>query len=210
MIPPRTRSEVRSQYNFKPGLGASTLDAPSPPWEAQRPPGIELPSRLSASVADLCCRALDCRHVCTSAQLRTAQVGCAVRCFSPGFLFSLFDSVRTPWLIFIEIEVKSIFDGAFRFCRKGYFRMNSPCLSPSFSASVSGEIINTSFFPTPLTETTGRPTQLSKVLDRSLLVQIPTKLVTPALPSTALSRLRTPPTCPHNPPKKLSRIYHVR
>ena len=39
MIPSRTRSEVRSQYkNSKFDLGASTLDAPSPPWEAQRLP----------------------------------------------------------------------------------------------------------------------------------------------------------------------------
>ena len=50
------------------------------------------------------------------AQLRTAQVGGALRCLSPGFLFSLFDSVRTRRLIFIEIELNSIYDGAFRFC----------------------------------------------------------------------------------------------
>ena len=43
------------------------MDAPPPPWEAQRPPGIEMPSRLPASVVDLCYRALDCRHVCTVA-----------------------------------------------------------------------------------------------------------------------------------------------
>ena len=65
MLPSRARSEVRSQHNFKFDLGASTLDAPPPPWEAQRPTGIELPPRLPASVVDLCCRALDCRHVCT-------------------------------------------------------------------------------------------------------------------------------------------------
>ena len=63
MIHWRTRSEVRSQYNFKFDPGASTLDPPPPPWETQRRPGIELPWRLPASVVDLCCRALDCRHV---------------------------------------------------------------------------------------------------------------------------------------------------
>ena len=67
MIHTRTRSEVRSQYNFKFDLGASTLDAPPPPWEAQRPPGIEMPSHLPASVVDLCYRALDFRLVCTVA-----------------------------------------------------------------------------------------------------------------------------------------------
>ena len=69
MIHPRTRPEVRSQYNCKFDIGASTLDAPPPPpWEAQRPPGIEVPSRLfvPASVVDLCFRALeDCQPVCT-------------------------------------------------------------------------------------------------------------------------------------------------
>ena len=39
----------------------------------------------------------------------------ALCCSSPGFLFSLFDSVRTPRLIFIEIEMNSIFDCAFWF-----------------------------------------------------------------------------------------------
>ena len=39
----------------------------------------------------------------------------ALRCSSPGFLFSLSDSVRTPRLIFIEIEMNSIFDCAFWF-----------------------------------------------------------------------------------------------
>ena len=67
MIHSRTRSEVRSRYNFKFDLGASTLDAPPPPWEAQRPPGIEMPSCLPASVVYLCYRALDCRHMCTVA-----------------------------------------------------------------------------------------------------------------------------------------------
>ena len=58
-------------------------------------------------------RALGLPGMC--AQLRTAQVGCALCCFSPGFLFSLFDSVRTPRLIFIEIEMNSIYDCTFRF-----------------------------------------------------------------------------------------------
>ena len=113
MIPSRTRSEVCSQYNFKFDLRALTLDAPPPPWEALRPPGIRLPSRLSASVVALCCRALDCRHNCTVAN---GLVGCALRRLSPGFLFSLLDAVRTPRLIFIEIGMNSIFDGDFLFC----------------------------------------------------------------------------------------------
>ena len=95
MMPSRTRSEARSYYNLKFDPGASTLDAPPPPREAQRPPGIELSLqaqrspgielslRLSASVVDLCYRALDCRHVCT------IVVGCALRCFPSGCLFSL-------------------------------------------------------------------------------------------------------------------------
>ena len=115
MIHPRTRSEVRSQYNFKFDLGASTLDAPPPPWEAQRPPGIEFPSRLPASAVGLFCRALDCRHVCTVAN-GLLIVGCALGCFSPGFLFSLFNTVRTRRLIFIEIEMNSIYDCALRLC----------------------------------------------------------------------------------------------
>ena len=55
--------EVRSQYNLKFDPGASTLDVPPPPWEAQRPPGVEMSSCTPAALVDLCCRALDCRHV---------------------------------------------------------------------------------------------------------------------------------------------------
>ena len=59
-------NEVGSSLrNFMFNPGASTSDAPPPQWEAQRPPGIELSSRLPASVVDLCCRALDCLYVCT-------------------------------------------------------------------------------------------------------------------------------------------------
>ena len=67
--------------------GASTLDAPTPPWGAQRPPGVELPSCLLAALADLCCRALDCRHMYMV--LNGPQVA-ALRCFPPAFLFSHF------------------------------------------------------------------------------------------------------------------------
>ena len=63
MIPSRTTLEVRSQYNLKFDPGASTSDAPPPPWEAQRPPGVEMSSCMPAALVDLCCRTLDCRHV---------------------------------------------------------------------------------------------------------------------------------------------------
>ena len=62
MMPSRMRLEVRSQYNLKIDPGASTLDARPPPWEAQRPPGVEMPY-MSAALVDLCCRALECRQV---------------------------------------------------------------------------------------------------------------------------------------------------
>ena len=114
MMPSRTRSEVRSQYNSKFNPGESTLDAPSPPSEAQRRPRIELPSRLAASVVYLCYRALDFRHVCTVAN--GSRRLCSPLLFSPGFLFSLSDSVWTPWLILNENEMNSIFDRAFLLC----------------------------------------------------------------------------------------------
>ena len=65
MIPSRTRLQVRSgySYNLKFDPRASTLDAPPSPWEAQRPPGVEMSSCKPAALVDLCCRALDCRHV---------------------------------------------------------------------------------------------------------------------------------------------------
>ena len=109
MIPPsRTRSEVRSQYKFKLDLGASTLDGPPPPWEAQRPPGIELPSRLPASVVDLGCRALDCRHVCTVA-VNGPSIGCALPllfAWISNFTFRLCLGTSAKWM-------NSIFDCAF-------------------------------------------------------------------------------------------------
>ena len=55
MMPSRTRLEVRSQYNLKFDPGASTSDAPPPPWEAQRPPGVEMSSCMPAALVDLCC-----------------------------------------------------------------------------------------------------------------------------------------------------------
>ena len=80
MIPSRTRLEVRSRRKLKFDPGASTLNAPPPPWEAQRPPGIELSSRLPAFVVGLCCRARDSRHVCTVVN--------GPRLSSPIFIFS--------------------------------------------------------------------------------------------------------------------------
>ena len=63
MMPSRTRMQVRSQYNLKFDPAASTLDPPPPPWGGQRPPGVEMSSCMPAALVDLCCRALDCRHV---------------------------------------------------------------------------------------------------------------------------------------------------
>ena len=63
MMPSRMRLEVRSQNNLKFDPGASTLGAPPPPRESQRPPRVELSSWLPAAVGDLCCRAPDDRHV---------------------------------------------------------------------------------------------------------------------------------------------------
>ena len=63
MMPSRTRLEVRSQYNLKFDPGASTSDAPPPPSEAQRPPGVEMSSCMPAALVDLCCRTLDCWHM---------------------------------------------------------------------------------------------------------------------------------------------------
>ena len=63
-MPSRMRLEVRSQYNLKFDPGASTLGAPPPPWEAQRPPGVEMSPGMPATLVDLSWRALDCRHVC--------------------------------------------------------------------------------------------------------------------------------------------------
>ena len=63
MMTSRTRLEVRYQNNWKFDPGASTLEKPPPPWEAQRPPGVETLSCLPATMVRLCCRALECRHV---------------------------------------------------------------------------------------------------------------------------------------------------
>ena len=63
IMPSKTTLEVRSPYNLKFDPGASTLDAAPPPWEAQRPSGVEMSSCMLAALVDLCCRALDCRHV---------------------------------------------------------------------------------------------------------------------------------------------------
>ena len=113
MIHSETRPEVCSQYNFKFDLGASTLDAPPPQWEAQRPPGIELPSRLPAPVVDLCYRALDCRHVCTVAngpsRLRSPLLFAWISIFT--FRFCSDTSANN-----IKIENHSMYDCAIRFC----------------------------------------------------------------------------------------------
>ena len=63
MIPSRTGLELRFQYNLKFDPGASTSDAPPPPWEAQRPPEVEMSSCMPAALVDRCCRTLDCWHV---------------------------------------------------------------------------------------------------------------------------------------------------
>ena len=64
MMPSRMGSQVRSGYNLKFDPGASTLGAPPPP---KRPDDLprknKLSWRLPAVVGDLCCRALDGRHV---------------------------------------------------------------------------------------------------------------------------------------------------
>ena len=116
MMPSRTRSEVRSQDYLKFDPGASTLDKPPPPWEAQRRPRIELPSVAFSCFCGGSVMPSARLLACMCAQFRTGQVGCALRCFSPGFLFSLFDSVWRPWLFFIDIEMNSVFDCAFLFC----------------------------------------------------------------------------------------------
>ena len=96
MTPSKTRLGVRSLYSLNFGHAASTPDAPPPPWEAPRPPGIELlPSRLPASLVDPCYRALDRRHVCMVIE---RPVGCVLRNFSSELLCSYFDRVRTPRL----------------------------------------------------------------------------------------------------------------
>ena len=93
MTPSRTRLEVRSQYNLKFDPGASTLNAPPPPWEAQRPPGVEMSSCLPAALVYLCCQALDCRHVYVHSF--EGSIGCSSPMFPAVFLFSRFDYVWT-------------------------------------------------------------------------------------------------------------------
>ena len=63
MMLSRVRLEVRFHYDVKLDPGASTLDAPPPAWETQRPPGAEISWYVPAALVDLCSRALDCRHV---------------------------------------------------------------------------------------------------------------------------------------------------
>ena len=83
----------RPHYNLKYDPGTSSLDAPPPPREAQRPPGVEMSSCMSPALVDLCCRALDYQHVYRA--LNGPQVA-ALPCCSAPFLFSRFDSVWTP------------------------------------------------------------------------------------------------------------------
>ena len=99
-MPSRTRLEIRSQYStLNYDLGASTLDAPPPPWEAQPPRGVELSTCMPAALlVDLCCRALDCRHVCVVHSFER-PVGCSSPTFYGCiylFLYSQFGSVSTP------------------------------------------------------------------------------------------------------------------
>ena len=91
IMPSRMRLEARSQYNLKFDAGASTLDAPPRPREAQRPPGVQMSSCTPASMVDLLPSA-SCRHVCIV--LNGPQVT-ALRSFSPAYLFRRFDSVST-------------------------------------------------------------------------------------------------------------------
>ena len=53
MMPSGMKLEVHFQCNLKFDPGASTLDAPPPPLEAQRPPGVEMSSCLPAALVDL-------------------------------------------------------------------------------------------------------------------------------------------------------------
>ena len=70
------------------------LDVPPPPWEAQRPPGVEMSYFcMPAALVHLCCRALDYRHVYMV--LNGPQLA-ALPCILAAFLFSRLDSVLTP------------------------------------------------------------------------------------------------------------------
>ena len=110
------RWEVRARYNSNVDPGASTLGAPPPPWEAQRPSGIELSSYLPASVLYLCCRALLLIVGMRAQRSYERPVRCAPRCFSPGFLFSHFDSVWTPTSCLKHSRKRKRFDNRLRFC----------------------------------------------------------------------------------------------
>ena len=82
-----------SQYGLKFDLGASTSDAPPPPWEAQRPPGVEMSWYMPAALVDL----LPNARLSACAHSFERPVGCSSRVFFGCiFLFSRFDFVWTP------------------------------------------------------------------------------------------------------------------
>ena len=128
------------QENFKFDLGASTLGAPPPPWEARRRPRIEVPSPLSASVENLCCRALYFRHVCPVANGLLIE-GCAIRCFSPGFCIFTFRSCSKTSANFDrnrnEFDLRLSFAILFRHISNCFFCMclDNACLVINSSAN---------------------------------------------------------------------------
>ena len=122
------RIEIENQNDDKQGADWSLVRTCSPwtrhhlhgrattPWEAQRRPRIELPSHLPTSVVDLCCRALDCRHVCT-AVANGPRRSCSPLLFACISIFTFRLCLDTLGNFnFIEIEMTSIFNCAIRFC----------------------------------------------------------------------------------------------
>ena len=96
MMPSSTRSEVRSEYIFK----------FSP--EARRRPRMGLSSRLIAtSVVGLCCRVLDCRHVCTVANGSSRL--CSPLLFALTSIFTFRFSLGALANL-IKIKMNSFFD----------------------------------------------------------------------------------------------------
>ena len=83
---------LRSQCYLRFDPGTLTLDAPTSPWEPQRPPGGELSSCLPVALVDLSWRALHGRHVYI---VMNGPEVLALRCFPRAFLFSHFYSVWT-------------------------------------------------------------------------------------------------------------------
>ena len=115
MMPSRTRSGVRSHYNFRVRSRGVHVGRATTSMGGQ----TTSQNRIAVAFSRSCGRSVlpSARlPACTCVQLRRAQGGCALRCFRPEFIFSFSDSAWIPWLSFIEIEMKWIFDRAFRFC----------------------------------------------------------------------------------------------